>query len=903
MGANPGGGPSGVVIAGWIGEMLSAYPDINLAYQFDDSVPTEVMGRGPTFTETGAVTNLTGVAGVSDFVTLYDGGGSYQEATMPAGIGSDFTVFFLYRAGTGTTQMMASVGNGVNDYFVLWITSGYLRARGFETFTRDTAVPLYTSNDGLWHLGCFRYNSSSDVASVFFNGHGPYEVIDFRTGQTTSNAWRFGDGIPASTGFQGSIAAMLWSSSVMSDADCAAITNYVAPPYRTWNNDPVLGLVGNLRSVWQFTEGVGVTALADSKNAYTLTTTGTPAMQQEPLFAANEPYSIAWTGANGASVASLSFYNYLTVGTYSFIVSVSVDDLTLTERVVMGNSIVAGEKGAALLIDETDVVLWHSDGTTRHEVRAVDAITDHQPHRIAVTAGGGTAQIYVDGVEVATGSIGSGASGSTNVFAIAQAVGGTNRFNGRIGPPVTTLVKITPEQVAADWEKVRYFRNVYPTDGASVLSLGDSLVEGLSSEDALGNAGGWRPSFFWKSARSGNPFQLVGTKTGGPYSPVDKHNGYGGQTILTINGLVPTAATTNPDIVVVMAGTNDIITAAGSATALTRYQTLMSNIQSTMPSAKVLACGIPFITGTYASSAVDFNNGLAAAVASYPNVVAFPDAFSGLTLVDGIHPNRASYITLGERISNKIQSLYDISFFSEILDSRNLSQASGESVDLWVGSKSSFNASQSVPAQQPIVEMIDGRKSVRFSAADSSFLNFDMPALVSIYGGSNFGPVTYITAFADTGLNSGSGRIWSHGSDSLNSTGLNLRQSVTGLKILAQDSDGVNTINNVYISNDGESQKSIAAIRINEDQTWDAWINGVQTVTASPISPTVNSYEGFNKFTIGTRTRFDGADIVNDLFDDCAIYGFGVILDPDKQSDSYVLSAIEFMKDAYGYTY
>lgn len=652
--------PPAIVVTGWIGAMLDAFPALSLAYRFDGATPTEVQGKlTPAITAVGTVDNATGVAGASDFVSVYDGGVSYHEATMPAGTDSSFTVFFLYRGGAGTTQMLASVGTDANDYFVLWLTSGYLRARAYVTSgsIRDTAVPLYTSNDTLWHLGCFRYDSATDIATIFFNGHGPYVIADFNTGQTASRAWRFGDGVPSTTGWQGSIAAMLWSSTAMSDADCAEITNYVAPPYRTWNNDPVLGLVAGLRSTWQFTEAVGDTTLADSKNAYTLTTTGVPALQQEPLFAANEPYSIAFTGTNGASVGAISFYNYLTVGTYSFVVSVSVDDLTAADQVIMGNSIVAGEKGAALLIDAGDVVLWHSDGSTQYEVRAVGAIADNQPHRIAITAGSGTAQIYVDGTQVATGAIGAGTSDSTNVFSVAQTAAGTNRFNGRIGPPVTALVKITPEQVAFDWEKVRYFRNVYPTDGLGVLSLGDSLVEGLSSEDSLGNAGGWRPSFFWRCARSGTPRQLVGTKTGGPYKPVDKHNGYGGQTILTINGLVATAAASAPDVVVVMAGTNDILAGAGSATALTRYQTLMTTIETQLPAAKVLACGLPSVTGTYAADAVAFNAGLAAAVAGFDNVMAYPTAFDGLTLVDGIHPNRASYIELGERIADQVLAL------------------------------------------------------------------------------------------------------------------------------------------------------------------------------------------------------------------------------------------------------
>lgn len=653
-------------VGGFIGSILDEFGQIDLAYIFDASSSSvlELTGKTPALTEVGAPEYRgQGIGGGIERVVKYDGGSSYHEAVMPGGTDKSFTIFFLFRPSTGTTQMLAGCGNNSNDYFVLWLTSGFLRARAYVAPSgaiRDTSSPLYACNDDQWHLGALRYDAADDSASVFFNGLGPYDSADFSTGQTANREWRFGDAIPATTGFEGSIAAMLWSNSVMSDADCLAITALVAPPYRRFNNDPILGFAANLRNAWQLLEDYGDTTLLDNKNGYTFNTTGLPALRQEALFPTQERFSIALQGTNGAVCSSATGHNYLTVGTYSIFVSISVDDVTDAERVIVGNSILAGERGMSLLYDAGDLVVWHSDGTTRSEVRAVGVITDTDPHRIVVCAGGGTAEIYLDGTLVATGAIVSGVSGSTNVLQLGQSVGGLNRFDGRIGPMIVTLTKASEVQVARDWEVRRLWKNTLPTIGQVVCSLGDSLVHGLTAttDPTSGNHGGWRPSLFWEMHRRGSSIQIGGTLVAGPYDGVDRHNGYGGQKVLTINGFVGTVAALSPDVLIVIAGTNDILAGDGAATTLTRIQTLMTSIESAMPTTQVIVCGLPSVGGTYAADAVTFNAGLEAAVSGFSNAVALPDLFDSLTLdATNIHPTLASYETVGKRLADAIESL------------------------------------------------------------------------------------------------------------------------------------------------------------------------------------------------------------------------------------------------------
>lgn len=210
----------------WIASLLGAYADLDLAYAFDTAAPiAEFNGGSPSLAAVGTPTLESGLEGVGDFVTTYDGGASYNTATMPGGTDATFTAFFLFRAGVDTTQMLAGCGGGTNDYFLLYIVGGYLKIRSFANASiRDSPTSPDLVNDGNWHIGCFRYDYATDLGSMFIDGSGPYDVASLNSSHTPNRDWRFGDGIAATSGWKGSIAAMLWSNSAMSDADCAAIT-------------------------------------------------------------------------------------------------------------------------------------------------------------------------------------------------------------------------------------------------------------------------------------------------------------------------------------------------------------------------------------------------------------------------------------------------------------------------------------------------------------------------------------------------------------------------------------------------------------------------------------------------------------------------------------------------------
>ena len=235
--------------------------------------------------------------------------------------------------------------------------------------------------------------------------------------------------------------------------------------------------------------------------------------------------------------------------------------------------------------------------------------------------------------------------------------------------------------------------------------------------------------------------------------------------------------------------------------------------------------------------------------------------------------------------------------FDEILDARTLEL--GSSVALWRGSLNRFAATQAAGSNAPVVESVSGVNSVLFTPANTEALDFDWPRLLGIAQvGVEIQPITIVTVCANTGLNSGSGRIWAFGSDTLNSIGLNLRQSTTGLRLGASDNAALSTVPNVFLSNDGESQRSICTVRINANLTFDAWIGQTQTITASPIRVSAVGYSGFNRFTIGARRRFFSPSIETSLYDDCSLHGIGFMF--GTKTDAQVADAIGFMARSYG---
>ncbi len=127
-----------------------------------------------------------------------------------------------------------------------------------------------------------------------------------------------------------------------------------------------------------------------------------------------------------------------------------------------------------------------------------------------------------------------------------------------------------------------------PTNGdpCKILPLGDSITVGL--EDPSG--GGYRSELFKLAHADGKNITFIGSQHSGP-SMVDgvpfptNHEGYSGWTISQITGLIPDPALRdNPNIILLMAGTNDVVW-AGADGAPMRLGTLIDKIADAAPNA------------------------------------------------------------------------------------------------------------------------------------------------------------------------------------------------------------------------------------------------------------------------------------------------------------------------------
>lgn len=186
------------------------------------------------------------------------------------------------------------------------------------------------------------------------------------------------------------------------------------------------------------------------------------------------------------------------------------------------------------------------------------------------------------------------------------------------------------------------------TGGMRVLPLGDSLTVGYPSAD------GWRGEV---KAAFGARLDLVGTQASGSTGLVDReHEGHSGWTIARVDAeAVPLLAAQRPDVVLVMAGTNDLYLGGTAAQAAPRMESLLGRIRMAVPSALVIVGAIPPQRTPQRTEVVPFNDavkGIVARLALAGMRVRWANVSSGLTLEysdilsDNVHPTEAGYSKL-----------------------------------------------------------------------------------------------------------------------------------------------------------------------------------------------------------------------------------------------------------------
>ena len=217
---------------------------------------------------------------------------------------------------------------------------------------------------------------------------------------------------------------------------------------------------------------------------------------------------------------------------------------------------------------------------------------------------------------------------------------------GRLGAlaAAATVVAILSALVAA-------CGSVGATSPLPIMPLGDSITDGFNIP------GGYRIDLEDDLIAAGLPPDFLGTLQNGPAALADRnHEGHSGWRIDEIHASVDGWLTTyQPEVVLLLIGTNDVIQDYQVSTAPSRLAALLDRIHAVRPTAKILLSTIPPLANAADNAqAATYNDaipGLVQARASQGRPISFVDAGRRLTLsqlADGVHPNASGYSSLAD---------------------------------------------------------------------------------------------------------------------------------------------------------------------------------------------------------------------------------------------------------------
>lgn len=211
-----------------------------------------------------------------------------------------------------------------------------------------------------------------------------------------------------------------------------------------------------------------------------------------------------------------------------------------------------------------------------------------------------------------------------------------------------------------------------PGSTCNIMPVGDSITEGCCTPPS----GGYRIEFYHQALLNQKDITFVGTLTNGPdmvdgQSFPKQHEGHGGWKISQIAGIIDSAiAASNPHIVLLKIGTNDINGNDDVANAPNRLKSLIDQITSEAPSALLVVSAIIPTTNDGTNQKVEAYNAAiqieAEAAAAEGKHVIFLDSYTVYTdhsdyktalMADGLHPNTAGYEVLGQAFYDVVSEL------------------------------------------------------------------------------------------------------------------------------------------------------------------------------------------------------------------------------------------------------
>ncbi len=186
-----------------------------------------------------------------------------------------------------------------------------------------------------------------------------------------------------------------------------------------------------------------------------------------------------------------------------------------------------------------------------------------------------------------------------------------------------------------------------------IMPLGDSITLGYSLPTYLS---GYRDTLYSGLVNAGYNVDYVGTliDTQNSSIPDPNHEGHAGYRIDNIDAGIDSwlALTNDPDVILLLIGTNDFSQGYDTANALNRLESLVARLATARPYAKILVASLPLRTDSVSLEAAQnaYNNSIPAMVnrqVALGRQVYFVDIHSGFNAAylssDGVHPNQAGY--------------------------------------------------------------------------------------------------------------------------------------------------------------------------------------------------------------------------------------------------------------------
>ena len=193
--------------------------------------------------------------------------------------------------------------------------------------------------------------------------------------------------------------------------------------------------------------------------------------------------------------------------------------------------------------------------------------------------------------------------------------------------------------------------------------MGDSITYGFDA------AGGYRAPLYQLLTHAGDNVDFVGTQNGNGVAglPDGDHEGHPGWRIDQIYSIIPSVfdQTANPDVILVLIGTNDYSQGDDTAHATNRLETLIANLATRRPYAQILIAnllvrGEPFNTQIQ-TTFNPFVRGVVNRQRALGREVYFDDLRRAVPLADmpdQLHPNLTGYRKMATNWFGAITNLF-----------------------------------------------------------------------------------------------------------------------------------------------------------------------------------------------------------------------------------------------------